>query len=203
MRIGVLALQGAFARHLDVLAKLKVDACEVRVPEQFHEIDGLIIPGGESTTMTRIMKAEGWLEDLRAFGKAKPVFGTCAGLILMSSEIEDSRVQPMGWLPIKALRNDYGSQVHSFRDVGKVKGLPGHSDMEMVFIRAPRFEILSKEVEVMGTCRGESVMIRQGHHLASSFHPELTDDSRVHRFWLGLVEASAAKKASRLQEDRV
>jgi 5'-phosphate synthase pdxT subunit len=174
----------------------------VRLPEQFEEIDGLIIPGGETTTMTRIMKAEGWIEDLRAFGKAKPVFGTCAGLILMGSEVEDARVEPMGWLPIKVLRNAYGSQVWSFSDVGKVRGFLGHPEMEMVFIRAPKFEILSSEVEVIGECRGEAVMVKSGHHLASSFHPELTVDTRVHRYWLEGVESSRAERPVGLKEHR-
>ena len=202
MRIGVLALQGAFARHLEVLSKLEVEAGEVRVPEDLSEIDGLIIPGGESTTMTTLLKAEGWLGELKVFGTHKPVFGTCAGLILMGSEIEDSRVEPFGWLPIKILRNAYGSQVHSFRDVGTVSGFPGHPEMEMVFIRAPRFEILSNEVKVRGTCRGEAVMIQQGHHLAAAFHPELTDDLRVHQFWLAGVESNLATLEANFRKNR-
>jgi pyridoxal 5'-phosphate synthase pdxT subunit len=193
MRIGVLALQGAFARHLEVLRKLGVDAVEVRLPGQFGEIDGLIIPGGESTTMTTLMRAEGWLGELKQFSMRKPIFGTCAGLILMASEVDDERVEPLGCLPIKALRNSYGSQVWSFRDVGTVRGLPGHPEMEMVFIRAPKFEILSGELEILGTCRDEAVLVRKGHHWAASFHPELTDDTRVHRAWLdGVLELSLA-----------
>ena len=202
MRIGVLALQGAFARHVEVLSGLKVGAVEVRLPGDLDAIDGLIIPGGESTTITTLLKAEGWLEDLKAFGRHKPVFGTCAGLILMGQEIEDSRVEPFGWLPIRVLRNAYGSQVYSFRDVGKVSGLEGHPEMEMVFIRAPRFELLSKEVRVLGTCRGETVLVCLGHHVGAAFHPELTDDTRVHRFWLAGVQAAVAERAAPPQKSR-
>lgn len=190
MRIGVLALQGDFARHLDVLSRLHVEGCEVRQPDELDQIDGLIIPGGESTTMTRIMRAEGWLKDLKRWGEHHPLFGTCAGLILMASEVEDPRVEPLGCLPIRALRNAYGAQVWSFQDVGTVIGLPGHPEMEMVFIRAPKFEILSDEIEVFGRCRGEAVLIRKGHHVAATFHPELSGETRVHRYWLELVAGS-------------
>ena len=191
MRIGVLALQGDFARHLEVLSRLQVDGCEIRTAEQLEEIDGLIIPGGESTTMTRIMRAEGWLGDLRKWSGHHPVFGTCAGLILMASKVDDPRVEPLGCLPIHALRNAYGAQVWSFQDVGTVSGLPGHPEMEMVFIRAPKFEILSEDLEVLGRCRGEAVLIRKGYHVAATFHPELAGESRVHRYWLDLVKTGS------------
>lgn len=193
MRIGVLALQGDFARHLEVLSNLQVESLEIRTPDQLEEIDGLIIPGGESTTMTRIMRAEGWSQDLKKWAHHHPVFGTCAGLILMASEVDDPRVEPLGCLPIRALRNAYGAQVWSFQDVGTVTGLPGHPEMEMVFIRAPKFEVLSDDLEVLGRCRGEAVLIRKGHYLAATFHPELAGETRVHRYWLELVRASATK----------
>ncbi len=191
MRIGVLALQGDFARHLEVLSSLQVENCEVRSPEQLEEIDGLIIPGGESTTMTRIMRAEGWLQELKKWSEHHPVFGTCAGLILMASKVDDPRVEPLGCLPIRALRNAYGAQVWSFQDVGTVTGLPGHPEMEMIFIRAPKFEVLSGDLEVLGRCRGEAVLIRKGHHLAATFHPELAGETRVHRYWIDLIQTGA------------
>jgi 5'-phosphate synthase pdxT subunit len=200
VRIGVLALQGAFARHLEVLSRLEVEAREIRLPQELEETDGLIIPGGESTTMTRIMKAEGWFDELKAWSQQHPLFGTCAGLILMASQIDDSRVDTLGCLPIKAHRNCYGSQVWSFRDVGTITGLPGHQDMEMVFIRAPKFEVLSDDLEILGRCRGEAVLIKQGHHLAASFHPELGDDTRIHRFWLELVQAAGQSRRGLDQE---
>ena len=191
MRIGVLALQGDFARHLEILSGLKVDSCEIRTPDQLEDIDGLIIPGGESTTMTRIMRAEGWQGELRKWTEHHPVFGTCAGLILMASEVDDPRVDPLGCLPIKAFRNAYGAQVWSFQDVGTVTGLPGHPEMEMIFIRAPKFEVLSDDLDVLGRCRGEAVLIRKGHHVAATFHPELAGESRVHQYWIDLVKTGS------------
>ena len=187
LRIGVLAIQGAFARHLEVCARLGAESVEVRNADQLEGLDGLILPGGESTTMYKVIDAEGWLRDLEVFGQSKPVMGTCAGMILMGTELDDVRLKPFGWMPIRVVRNAYGSQVNSFRDVGEVTGFPGHPDMEMVFIRAPKFESLSGDVEILGTCRGEPVLARYGHHLALSFHPELTDDDRVHRYWLDTV----------------
>jgi 5'-phosphate synthase pdxT subunit len=139
--------------------------------------------------MLKLLTTEGWLDTLRAFGRRKPVFGTCAGMVLMGTEIDDARVTPLGWLPIRVLRNAYGSQVHSFRDVGTVEGIGGHPEMEMVFIRAPKFVPLADEVIVLATCRGEPVAARYGAHVTTAFHPELTDDDRIHRFWLGLVAA--------------
>jgi len=187
LRIGVLALQGAFAKHLEVLHRLGVAGEEVRRAEDLEPLDGLIIPGGESTTMLKLLTTENWLDTLMDFGRRKPALGTCAGMVLMGSEIDDRRVTPFGWMPIRVLRNAYGSQVHSFRDVGTVQGIEGHPEMEMVFIRAPKFVPLSDEVTVIGTCRGEPVAARCGAHLATAFHPELTNDDRIHRLWLGMV----------------
>ena len=192
MRIGVLALQGAFAKHLEVLERLGVEGVEIRQPEELDHIHGLIIPGGETTTMVKLMKTEGWFARLRAFGQDHPVMGTCAGMILMGQVVDDPRVEPLGWIPIKVHRNAYGSQVSSFRDTGCVEEMGGPSEMEMVFIRAPRFEALSDEVVSMGMCRGESVMVRFGHFLALAFHPELTDDVRIHRYWLVWVKKALA-----------
>ena len=192
MRIGVLALQGAFAKHLEVLDRLGVDGVEIRQPEQLDELDGLIIPGGETTTMVKLMKSEGWFDRMRDFGTDHPVMGTCAGMVLMGQELDDPLVEPFGWMPIRVHRNAYGSQVNSFRDTGCVEGMSGSPEMEMVFIRAPRFEPLSDELVSLGMCRGESVMVRYGHFLALAFHPELTDDVRIHRYWLDIVRESVA-----------
>jgi 5'-phosphate synthase pdxT subunit len=201
VRIGVLALQGAFAKHLDVLERLGVSGVEIRQPEELDGIDGLIIPGGETTTMVNLMKTEGWFERMREFGLNHPVMGTCAGMVLMGRELDDPLVEPFGWMPIRVHRNAYGSQVNSFWDTGCVEDMPGPAEMEMVFIRAPRFEPLSDELISLGMCRGESVMIRYGHFLALAFHPELTDDVRIHRYWLDMVrsftEVREAAKTSR------
>jgi 5'-phosphate synthase pdxT subunit len=193
LRIGVLAIQGAFAKHIEVLSRLGVKASEIRNASELGGIDGLIIPGGESTTMLKVMRAEGMIEPLRIFGEHHPVMGTCAGMILMATETDDARVEPFGWIPIRALRNAYGAQVHSFRDVGRINGIEGHPEIEMVFIRAPKFVPLSESIEILGTCRNEPVAARFGHHLALAFHPELTDDSRVHRMWLNGVATKASR----------
>jgi 5'-phosphate synthase pdxT subunit len=193
LKIGVFALQGAFAKHLEVLARLGVPAREVRNAADLEGLDGLIIPGGETTTMTKIMKSEGMIDSVARFGATHPVMGTCAGMVFMGRDVGDPRVHAFGWMPIKITRNAYGSQVDSFRDVGTVKGIAGHPEMEMVFIRAPQFEPASDEVEVIGTCRGLPVAARCGGYLATAFHPELTDDDRLHRLWLDAVlERSAA-----------
>jgi len=188
MRIGVLALQGAFQKHLDVLERLGVEGVDIRQPEELDDIDGLIIPGGETTTMVHLMKTEGWFARMREYGLSHPVMGTCAGMVLMGQELDDPLVEPFGWMPIRVVRNAYGSQVNSFRDTGCVEDMSGSPEMEMVFIRAPRFEALSDEVVSLGMCRGESVMVRFGHFLALAFHPELTDDVRIHRYWLDMVK---------------
>jgi len=184
LRIGVLALQGAFAKHIEILVRLGAEVREVRNAADLEDLDGLIIPGGETTTMTKIMKSEGMLDAVDRFGRSRAVFGTCAGMVLMGREVEDARVHAFGWMPIRSIRNAYGSQVNSFRDVGTVKGIAGHPDVEMVFIRAPQFEPASDDVEIIGTCRGLPVAARYGLHVATAFHPELTDDDRIHRLWL-------------------
>lgn len=187
LKIGVLALQGAFAKHVEVLARLGVDGREVRNAADLADLDGLIIPGGETTTMTRLMRSEGMIDPLDSFGRTHPVMGTCAGMVFMGRDVDDARVHTFGWMPIRIIRNAYGSQVHSFRDVGTVKGIAGHPEVEMVFIRAPQFEPASDEVEVIGTCRGLPVAARCGDYIATAFHPELTDDDRLHRLWLDRV----------------
>ena len=184
LRIGVLALQGAFEKHINVLQSLGVPSAEVRNPEDLERIDGLIIPGGESSTMLKLMQTELWTDQLRVFGQERPVFGTCAGMILMGAEVDDPRITPFGWLPIRVMRNAYGAQVNSFFDVGSVTHMGRTEKMEMIFIRAPKFEILSDKVHILGTCRNDPVIVQYGSHLATAFHPELTDDTRVHEHWL-------------------
>jgi len=188
--IGVLAIQGAFARHVEALTRLGAQVREVRNESDLKGLDGLVIPGGESTTMTRVMRTEGMLAPLAEFGRQHPVFGTCAGMILMGAPGDDPRVAAFDWMPIRVKRNAYGSQVDSFRDFGTVTGLNGNPEFEMVFIRAPKFEVTADGAEVIGTCRGEPAMVRFGHHLATAFHPELTDDDRIHRMWLAGVLAA-------------
>ena len=177
MRIGVLALQGAFREHAAVLQRLGAEVVEVRLPEQLEDLDGLIIPGGESTAITRLMRLYGIEDAIRRFGA--PVFGTCAGMILLDRD-------HLGLVDVAVSRNAYGRQVSSFEaDLG----LAGEAEpLRGVFIRAPRVTEAGPEVEVLAEHDGAPVLLRDGRFLVASFHPELTDDTRVHERFLQLVE---------------
>jgi 5'-phosphate synthase pdxT subunit len=178
LRIGVLALQGAFREHARVLRRLGADVVEVRLPEELEGLEGLVVPGGESTTIMRLARIYGLDEAIRRFRGA--IFGTCAGMIVLDRE-------HLGLADLAVERNAYGRQVRSFEaDVeleGDAKPLHG------VFIRAPRIRDLGEEVEVLGELGDEPVLVRDGRLLLASFHPELTDDTRVHERFLELVEA--------------
>jgi 5'-phosphate synthase pdxT subunit len=175
MKIGVLAVQGDFREHAAMLRRLGADPVEVRKPEQLDELDGLVIPGGESTTITRLMRLYGLEEALRRFDR--PVFGTCAGMILLDRE-------HLGLVDLETRRNAYGRQVASFEaDLA----LAGGGSVRGVFIRAPRVAEVGPDVEVLAELDGEPVLLREGRFLVASFHPELTDDTRVHELFLELV----------------
>lgn len=199
MRIGVLALQGDFAKHLALLRRLGVEGIEVRRPEELDKCDGLIIPGGESTTMLRQIAFIGLREPLHLFAAKKPVFGTCAGMILMSKEIVDgdsapakklgpSQQQPFGWLDIGIQRNGFGRQVDSFQTTLSLSNPSLPSSLSALFIRAPRVRRVGPGVMTLASYLEEPVLLQQGHHLAASFHPELTDDPTVHLYFMHLVE---------------
>ena len=188
MRIGVLALQGDFALHARALARCGAEAVEVRKPAELAGLEGLIIPGGESTTLLKLMDAWGFvpaLEKLHAAGT--PIFGTCAGLILLAREVENPRQFSLGAIDVSVERNAYGRQRESFeaRGTARLDGSP--VELDMVFIRAPRIRRLGPGVESLAELRGESVMARQGNVLVATFHPELTDDLSVHRYFCDLV----------------
>jgi pyridoxal 5'-phosphate synthase pdxT subunit len=186
--IGVLALQGAFAKHIEMLNSLKVKAVEVRTPEDLLACDALIIPGGESTVM---MKQIGFIKmgpTLAEFSKEKPVFGTCAGLILMSNEIIGDKMVPFKIIDVAVERNAFGRQAESFVTDIQVALKPGHSkQIPALFIRAPRIRSVGEEVKVLAEFEGEAVLIQQGRHLACTFHPELTDDTTIHAYFLKLI----------------
>jgi 5'-phosphate synthase pdxT subunit len=172
-RVGVLALQGDFEAHARALAELGADAREVRTPEQLDGLDALVIPGGESTTMTLGVEREGLAEPLRDFVRSgRPVLGTCAGMILLDRD-------HLGLLDVSARRNAFGRQLHSFETDVDLEGL---GPMRAVFIRAPWIESHGDGVEVLAEVDGHPVAVRQGNVLAVAFHPELTDDRRVHRW---------------------
>ena len=182
MRIGVLALQGDFDAHRKRLEELGAEVMLVKKPEQLDQIDGLVIPGGESGTFLNLLGEAGF-EKLKQFVRVKPTFGTCAGAILLANEVENPRQVGLGALDIRIRRNAYGRQIDSSIRTGKL----GNSPLEMVFIRAPKIERVGPDVEVVATEGSDPVAVRQGRVLAATFHPELSDDTRVHRAFLDLV----------------
>jgi 5'-phosphate synthase pdxT subunit len=183
-RIGVLALQGAFREHLQVLQRLGADAVEVRLPEQLDELDGLVVPGGESTTMAKLAELYGVADAIKAFDR--PILGTCAGMILLDRA-------HLGLVDIEVDRNAYGRQVASFE--GDVDLGDGLAPLRGVFIRAPRVRELGPAVEVLAELDGEPVLLRDGEVVVASFHPELTDDTRVHELFLRLVTEESSVRA--------
>jgi pyridoxal 5'-phosphate synthase pdxT subunit len=186
MRIGVLAIQGDYEAHKSVLERLGAEVLLVRKPEQLDSIDAIIIPGGESSTFLNFLSEHGFMEKLREFVTAKPTFGTCAGAILLAKDVENPPQQSLGALDIVIRRNAYGRQTDSSILEGMTT-LPG-GPLEMVFIRAPKITRTGKDVEVLATRGGDPVLVRQGRIMAATFHPELSNDSRVHREFLGLVK---------------
>lgn len=187
-RLGVLALQGDFAAHARALARLGVTAREVRRTSELTDLDALVIPGGESTTLLNLMNDEPWFEALHAFhARGASVFGTCAGAILVSREVRGPSQPSLGLLDAVTERNAFGRQVDSFETRLEVVGVG--SDVGAVFIRAPRFRALGPEVEVLARLAGEPVLVRQGCVWAATFHPEIAGDDRVHALFLAAVRA--------------
>jgi len=193
MRIGVLALQGDFALHARALARCQsaLQVVEVRKPEQLDDLDGLIIPGGESTTLLKLIDAWGFVPALEKFHAAgRPVFGTCAGVILTAGEVTNPAQFSLGFVDVGVERNAYGRQRESFETHGTAV-LDGRSvPVEMVFIRAPRIRRVGEGVETLARHGGDPVLVRQGSVLAATFHPELTDDPTVHEYFCGMVMRS-------------
>ena len=199
--IGVLALQGAFAAHLDLLSSLDVVGRPVRLPSDLEGLDGLILPGGESTTMSNLLRSYDLLGPVNEFISAgHPVFGTCAGMILLSDRILDGRADQIALksIDIVVRRNGYGRQVDSFETDIDVDGFD--SAFHAVFIRAPRIEEVGPDVDVLARHEGVPVLVRQGTVMAASFHPELTNDDRIHRLFADMVrDASRSGVTSRDQ----
>jgi len=182
MTIGVLALQGDFDAHRRRLEELGAKVVLVKKPEQLDDIAGLVIPGGESSTFLKLLGEEG-VTKLKDFVRVKPTFGTCAGAILLANEVENPKQAGLAALDITIRRNAYGRQVDSSIREGQFLNGP----LEMVFIRAPKIERVGQGVEVVATEGRDPVMVRKGKTLAATFHPELSDDSRVHQYFLDLV----------------
>ncbi|BAU26260.1 5'-phosphate synthase pdxT subunit [Aneurinibacillus soli] len=195
MKIGVLALQGAVAEHIRLLEKAGAEAVAVKKTEQLAEIDGLVLPGGESTAIGKLMKKYGFDTALKEFAaQKKPIFGTCAGLILLAGEIDGQDWVHLGLMDIKVARNAFGRQRESFETDLPVKDVA--EDFRAVFIRAPLILSIGENVEVLSEYNGEIVAARQGHLLCASFHPELTEDERMHVYFLRMVEQYQAVKAN-------
>ena len=185
LTIGVLALQGAFEAHAKALTALGVTATLIRTPDELTGIDGLIIPGGESTTFLKFLERGGFLDVLQTFVQTPPTFGTCAGAILLAKNVENPTQKSLAALDITVERNAYGRQIDSAILTAPTT-LPG-GPLEMVFIRAPRITRTGPEVETLATRDDFPVLVRQGHLLAATFHPELSTDPRVHQLFLNLI----------------
>jgi len=190
-KIGVLAIQGDYASHADALAESGAEPVEVRKPEQLAGIDGIILPGGESTTILRFLEKHSFFEALQQFCQEKPVFGTCAGAILLAREVINPPQRSLGLLDAAVERNAYGRQIDSTILTAET-ALPG-GPLEMVFIRAPRIVETGPAVEVLARREGSPVLVRQSHLLAATFHPELSRDRRVHQLFVDLVRSDSVQ----------
>ena len=190
-RVGILAIQGDFLEHQTVLARLGVDAPEIRLPHQLDAVDGLIIPGGESTTIAQLIDIYGFRSVLREkIAAGMPVWGTCAGMIVLASRLTDHRPEPLGLMDIVVTRNAFGRQIDSFEADLEIDGLTG-PPYRAVFIRAPVVREMGKDVTVLASLAdGRPVAVQQDSMLATAFHPELTDDPRVHDLFVGIVEGA-------------
>jgi pyridoxal 5'-phosphate synthase pdxT subunit len=193
LTIGVLALQGDFDAHRRTLERLGARTVLVRKPQELDGIDGLVIPGGESSTFLKFLEREGFLNKLRDFVSRKPAFGTCAGAILLAKEVTNPAQESLGALDIGIERNAYGRQIDS--SIIHAPTIFGGSPLEMVFIRAPRIHRTGKSVQVLASRENHPVLVRDGHSLAATFHPELSNDTRVHELFVEMVREQAAKSA--------
>ena len=189
MKIGILALQGDFERHQVLITDLNVDSLQVRQPHDLEQCQGLIIPGGESTTLIKLLKETGLFQLIPKFGEKYPIFGTCAGLILLAKEVVNNPVESFGLIDVTVERNAYGRQINSF--IGGVDlELNGKAqELEGVFIRAPKIVKIGEGVKILGKYYNEIVIVEKDKHLASTFHPELSDSRLIHQYFLGKVKS--------------
>ena len=192
MKIGILALQGAVQPHQEKLRELGIDAPEVRRREDLAGVDGIILPGGESSTMLKLLNINQMWDDFRSFVAEKPAWGICAGAILLAKHVSNPEQESLGAIDMDVERNAYGRQLDSFiTDHMQIdKAFPDGAGQEGVFIRAPRFTRLGPSVQTLITCRNDPVMVTSGHILASAFHPELSPGYRVHKYFAELVRQS-------------
>ena len=187
MKIGVLALQGAVTEHIQMLSALGAEAIPVRLPSELEGLDALIIPGGESTTISKLLSDYGLMDPIRRLAqKGFPIFGTCAGLVLLAKKVPNLQMDSIGVMDIEVERNAFGRQVDSFEADLKIPALH-NGTFHGVFIRAPIIEKTERGVEVLCQLNGKPVVVRQGKLLACAFHPELTDDLRLHKYFVDIV----------------
>jgi 5'-phosphate synthase pdxT subunit len=184
-RVGVLAMQGDFQAHERALTRAGAEVVEVRSAADLDGVEGLVIPGGESTTMMKLLEEEKLLDPLREFGGKRPIFGTCAGAIVLARGVTNSPQVSLGLMDMDVERNAYGRQLDSRIARLKSEGIEG--DLEAVFIRAPIIRRVGGDAHVLASYQGDPVLVEQGRHLAATFHPELTEDSRVHLMFLGKI----------------
>jgi 5'-phosphate synthase pdxT subunit len=194
VKIGILAVQGDFAAHAAMLAGMGIETVEVRTPEDLAGCDGLILPGGESTTQLQFLQEEGLYEAIKQFAaEDKAILGTCAGAILLATEVKNPRQESLGLLDMTVLRNAYGRQVHS--DVVSGPSTLKSELMEMVFIRGPIFERVGPGIEVLAEYAGRPALVQKARILAAAFHPELTNDTTVHQCFLELATGNSNRSA--------
>ena len=198
MEIGVLAVQGDFAEHIAILRRIGADTREVRLPEQLEALDGLIIPGGESTTLSRLMSIYHLREPVAEMvAEGRPVWGTCAGMIMLANEITEQDPVPLGLMDISVQRNAFGRQVDSFEQPLRISPLDPEP-YNCIFIRAPVVIRVGSKVDVLASLDdGRPVAVRQDNLLATSFHPELTRDTRVHQYFVGLAKGNSSATSMR------
>jgi 5'-phosphate synthase pdxT subunit len=188
VKIGILALQGAFIEHQQILESLGAETVQVRLPAHLTDLDGLVIPGGESTTIGKLATEYGLIEPLRKFAQEKPTWGTCAGLIFLAKDIGVDKQAILGVLDAKIDRNAFGRQVDSFETDLVFQELAEDRPFHAVFIRAPIVRSVGKEVKILAQLDAEKIVaVRQGHLLGTAFHPELTNDNRLHRYFYDMV----------------
>ena len=193
-RVGVLAVQGDYDAHARALADVGAGPLEVRRPEQLESLDGLILPGGESTTMLKFLEQHGFFDLLAGYCRTHPVFGTCAGTILLAREVRSPAQKSLGILDVVVERNAYGRQIDSaiLTEPTRLEG----GDLEMVFIRAPRIVSVGPEVETLASRANSPVLVRQGNVMAATFHPELSDDRRIHKLFVEIVTGNLHQKSA-------
>ena len=183
-KIGILALQGDFAKHQEMLWLLKIETILVKKSGDLHGCEGLIIPGGETTTLTKLIQKYNLYEPIREFAEEHPIMGTCAGAIMVASTVDDHRIEPLQLIDISVTRNAYGRQIDSFITQVDVTFLQGPTRFKTVFIRAPKISNVGSQVEVLMELRGNPIMVQESNVLALTFHPELTTDPRIHQYFL-------------------